>query len=172
MSALPYVFAAVVLVAIALSGITVWSPRRLWVKGVSVGLAGALMVRAYVGFSELLSKPKPVGLEWGMRSVADARLLGASAREGEAIFVWLQIQGVAEPRSYRLPWNRDMAEQLESASREARANRTSVRVRRPFGTVTRDREEEPTFYAAPRAPRPVKPAASQGIVVLDPRQRG
>jgi len=79
---------------------------------------------------------------------------------------------VAEPRAYSLPWNRQMAEQLESASREARANRTSVRVRRPFGAVTRDQPEEPTFYAEPQRPRPTKPVSGQQIIFVDPRARG
>ena len=38
-------------------------------------------------------------------------ILGASPREGEAIFAWLQVAGVTKPRACRLPWSRDLTQQ-------------------------------------------------------------
>ena len=64
-----------------------------------------------------------------MRTVEEANLLGASAKEGEAIYVWLEIEDVAEPRAYKLPWNREMAEQLQKATEDNQGNHTGVRVR-------------------------------------------
>ena len=168
MSMLPYLFAGVVFASLALVAIAIWSPRRIWVKGTAVCLTGVVMALGYVGYSELLSKPKPVGLEWGMGSVAEAELLGASTREGEAIYVWLQIPGLDEPRAYTMPWNREVAQQLESANREARANRPVVRVRRPFGEATRGARDQSVFYAAPRKARQLKALETQDTVVLDP----
>ena len=48
---------------------------------------GGLIIVSYIGFSDL-RRPKPIHLEWAMRTVTEARVLGASPREGEAIFFW------------------------------------------------------------------------------------
>ena len=98
-----YLFAAVVFLAAVLASISIWAPRKLWIRGASVIATAGLIIVSYIGFSDLLSRPKPIHLEWAMRTVTEARVLGVSPREGEAIFVWLQIRGVTEPRAYRMP---------------------------------------------------------------------
>lgn len=169
MTHLTYIFAGVVLIAAVLASISIWSPRKLWVKATAIGATAALMGMAYVGLTDLLSKPKPVRMEWALRAVQEAQVLGASAREGEGIFLWLEIHGVSEPRSYRMPWDRKMAEQLQAAMREAQNSRRGVRVRLPFDakrmTAT---DEAPVFYAPPRRSMPSKAVQRSSPMVFRP----
>ena len=81
-----YLFAAVVFLAALLASISIWAPRKLWTRATSVIATAGLIIVSYIGFSDLLSRPKPVHLEWAMRTVTEAHVLGASPREGEA---WL-----------------------------------------------------------------------------------
>ncbi len=62
-------------------------------------------------------------------------------REGESLYLWLQVEGEPEPRAYRLPWDQRTAQQLQRALEEAQRNGTEARMRLPF---------EPTLDA-PRA---------------------
>jgi hypothetical protein len=95
-----------------------------------------------------------VALEWWQGHAQEATVLGATMREQEAIFLWLALPGVAEPRAYRLPWSRDLAEQLQAAQREAENNRTQVQMRLPFEPSLDDRA--PKFYAMPQPQLPPK----------------
>jgi hypothetical protein len=91
-------------------------------------------------------------LEW--RDAQHAQVLGASMRENEAIYVWLQVDGQFEPRSYRLPWSIQAAQQLQTAMQEGEANGTGVQM-----TMTGDNgrdQREPKFYATPQAALPDK----------------
>ena len=36
-------------------------------------------------------------------------MLSSQLREGDGVYLWLQISGAVEPRSYRLPWDRKLA---------------------------------------------------------------
>jgi hypothetical protein len=81
-------------------------------------------------------------------------VLGSSIRENEGIYLWLQLDGAAEPRAYILPWNRDLAEQLQATLREAEQRQGDVRMRLPFEPSLDDRE--PKFYAMPQPALPPK----------------
>ena len=160
-----YLFAAVVCLAAILASISIWAPRKLWLRGAAVVATAGLVIVAYVGFSDLLSRPKPVHLEWAMRTVTEARVLGAFPREGEAIFVWLQIRGVAEPRAYKLPWSRDLAQQLQDATERSRGNRTGVLMRSPFRLQAQEDELQPTFYSPSRRPPAAKAATDSDPLI-------
>lgn len=149
---LPAVVATVL--AAALASIAVWAPRKSWVRGVAVATAMLFVPLALIALIGLLSRPKPVALEWDGAGLRDARVIAASLREGEAIYVWLQIDRDGAPRAYVLPWDRQQAEDLQRAMREARAKRTGLRMRQPF-EPTWDRRE-PRFYALPQPPMPPK----------------
>ena len=58
------------------------------------------------------AKPKPIRMEWAMAAVPEATVLGATMRENEAIYLWLQFDQSSEPRAYVLPWNLETAKQL------------------------------------------------------------
>ena len=147
-------FGLVVAIVAALAGIAVWAPRKAWVKVSAVATAMLILAVAYAAFADLLSKPKPVGLEWARRHVPEATVVAATMREEEGIYLWLRIDGVAEPRSYVLPWNRRLAEELQEAMREAETNRNGLRLRMPFEPTWDDRERR--FYAPPQPMPPPK----------------
>ena len=154
MDDLMYLFTAVVVIAAALAGITVWARRAVWIKVSALVLTVLLMATAYAALVELLGKPKPVALEWAMQFVPEATVLGVSMRENEAIYLWLQFDGGAEPRAYVLPWHMETAKQLHQAMQQADANGTAVRMRRPFES---DHDpNESLFYAEPQPALPPK----------------
>lgn len=159
MGALIYLYATVVVIATALAWIAVHSagglPKRLGAMALALGL----MTVGYVGLLELLGRPKPVDLELWLANADEADVLAADLHEGQAIYLWLRRDGVAEPLSYRLPWSLDQAKSLQEASRQAEASGTATRMRRPFANHTAD--EEPLFYAEPQAALPPKQAGDQ-----------
>jgi hypothetical protein len=154
MDSLIYLYSAIVLVAAALAAIAIRSPAPLALRAGAVVLAGALMATGYAGFAELLGRPKPASLEWAARNTPEATVLAAEMREGEAIYLWLQIEDFREPRAYVLPWSLAAAQQLHQARGRADEAGTAVRMRGPF----RDADEggERMFYAAPQPPLPPK----------------
>lgn len=165
-----YLFAVGVILAAALAAISIWSPRRLWLKVAALAITTLLSVTAYASYADLLSKPKPVSLEWAQRHAPQATVLAATYVENEAIFLWLALEGVDGPRAYRLPWSREAAEQLQEAMREAEANGTGVQMEAPFES---DRQETSQFfYAAPQPALPQKPAGAPGPLVYNQPDAG
>jgi hypothetical protein len=155
MSNMPYLFAMSAVVACCLASIAVWAPRRLVAKGTALFTFTLFVPLAFAGWSDLLSRPKPVGFEWMMGKANEARVLAGTSREGEGIYVWLQLDGTPEPRAYELPWDAKQAEQLQNALREAETGNGDVRMRMPFEPSLDPRE--PRFYAAPQPALPPKP---------------
>ena len=125
-------FAAVVLFATALAGIAAWAPRALWLKITALVLAALLMASGYAGLVELLGRPKPTAMEWSRGSEEAATVLAWRVREGEAIYLWLLVDGRPEPRAYVRPWDMATARQLQEATARGVAEGTAVRMRRPF----------------------------------------
>ncbi len=154
MDHLIYLFTAVVVIATALAGIAVWAPRSTGVKLSALVLSALLMATAYTGLVDLLGKPKPVTMEWAAAAVPEATVVAALPREGEAIYLWLRFDDSPEPRAYVLPWSREIAEQLQQATRQAAAEGTEVRMRRPFESAPD--ANEPVFYAEPQPALPPK----------------
>lgn len=154
MNPLLYTFAAMATLAALLASISIWSPRRVWLKTTALATLALLLPATYLGLSELLSRPKPVHLEWHQADLEEATVIGVELREDQAIYVWLRLHGVPEPRAYVLPWDQARAEQLYGAQRQAEANGTEVRLRQPFETGAQD--DEPLFYALPQQPLPAK----------------
>ena len=158
-------FAPAVALATVLASIAIWAPRKAWIKVGAVAAAALFMPLAYTAFAGLLGKPKPVQLEWVLRTAPEATVIAASVHEGEAIFLWLRLDDVAEPRAYALPWSRAVAEQLQAAQREAEHNRNGVRMTMPFETGTDGVEHR--FYAAPQPALPAKDRGGDGPVVFE-----
>lgn len=149
-----YFFVPTAIAAAILANIGIWSPRAGWVKISAIVVTALFLPLSYGSISELLSRPKPVSMEWARRAMPEAQLIGASLQEGKAIYIWLQTPESAEPRAYQLPWSKETAKQLQEAQRRARESKTGVKVRRPFDA---DRDpRKPMFYAEPRRPLPAK----------------
>jgi hypothetical protein len=154
MSALTPLFALLVVLAATLGAVGVWSPRRLAVKVGALLVAFALMGTGYAAMLDLLSKPKPASFEWLLSEAREATVLGNSMVEDKAIYLWLQLDGVKEPRAYELPWDRRTAEHLQTAARAAAEQQSALRMRLPFERSLDDRD--PRFYALPQPALPPK----------------
>ena len=55
-----------------------------------------------------MGQPKPMRLEW-RSDLPEAELIGASMKEGIAIYVLLQFPDDSAPHYYELPWSQKMA---------------------------------------------------------------
>ncbi len=159
MGALIYLYAMVVVIVTALTWIAVRSAGRLPKRLGAMALALALMAVGYIGLLELLGRPKPGELAWGLEDIEEAEVLAAELHEGQAIYLWLQRDNAAEPLSYRLPWSLDQAKRLQEARQRAEASGTATRMRRPFDSDSED--DELLFYAAPQAELPPKQHVDQ-----------
>ena len=172
MTELTYLFGAVALLAGALSSITIWAPRRLAIKVLALGGVTLFLPAAYAGFAQLLALPKPVALEWWQANAEEATVLAASMREDEAIYLWLQLKDVPEPRAYSLPWQRELAEQLQAAQREAAgepvAGPDALAVRKLVG---RARAEILRHAATPAAAKGPRPATGSGVRPPSPAEQ-
>jgi hypothetical protein len=170
MTELTYLFATLAVLTGVMTSISIWAPRQLRLKLGALGAAVLFLPAAYASFLHLLSMPKPVALEWWHAKAAEATVLASTLIEGEGIYLWLQLSGAAEPRAYLLPWNRDLAEQLQSARREAEQNDTSLRMRLPFEPSLDDRE--PKFYAMPQPALPPKDQDEATPKLFERAERG
>ena len=154
MSDLFALFGIAAALAAVLANIGIWSPRRLWVKLSAVVAVALFLPASYGAFAELLSRPKPVDIEWAQRTVPEATVIASRMIEDKAIYLWLALDGLEEPRAYQLAWSKKLAKQLRQASQQAEAEGTAVKVRRPFDA---DMDEmERVFYPEPQPAPPAK----------------
>lgn len=157
---LAQLFIVALVLAAALASISVWAPRKVWVRTSAIVIACLFLPLAYAGLADLLSKPKPVNLEWAHRNVPEATVLAAQLKENQGIYLWLKFDGADEPRSYVLPWDRNVAEQLQKGMREAEANKNGLRMKLPFQLSLDNRD--PMFYALPQPALPPKDRDDSG----------
>lgn len=154
MSLVFYLFALSLGLATVLASICIWSPRAVWLKVSALVIALLFLPASYVSVVELLSRPKPIALEWKQPDFSEAKVLAADMREGESIYLWLRMPGVEEPRFYALPWDQELAKQLHGAQRDANARGTAVHAKNLFRT-NRD-PQQLMFYAMPQPAQPPK----------------
>lgn len=156
-------FSIVGILATVLAAIGLAAPRKFWIKVSALVTIALFLPTAYAALAELLSRPKPVRIEWAERNAPHATVLGAQLQEGKAIYLWLMLKGHDEPRAYVLPWNKRMARQLHETRREARRKGSKVMMRLPF---KKPRDDGPRmFYAPPQPPLPPKQAARQDPLI-------
>ncbi len=156
-SGLPFLYAVFVALAAALAVITVWSRRRALWKSIAVALVVLVLPLGYFAYVDLLAKPKPMRLEF--RDFGETDVISAVMKEGEAIYLWLNVDG--EPRYYEMPWSDAVALELQKAMREARRIGTSVGMRLQElveGEFEGSEEQRPAqkFYALPYPAPPEK----------------
>ena len=156
MTELFLLFAASTALAAVLAAISIWSHRRLLAKVAALFAMALFIPTVYLSYADLLSRPKPASLEWWHRDASEATVVGSQLREGEAIYLWIELPDTDEPRAYRLPWIQELAKQLHGAQRDAQTRGTKVKMRLPFKDRTED--QEMLFYAQPQPPLPPKHA--------------
>lgn len=153
MDDLLWLFGASAVLAALLANIGVWSPRRVWVKLLAMGLVIAFLPTAYASFVSLLSRPKPVALEWLEHHKDDTTLLAAQMAENEAIYLWVEVAGLDQPRAYALPWSEETARELHEAQQKAEEGGGTVKVKLPG---KQHQPGERMFHPAPPDPLPPK----------------
>ncbi len=166
-----YVFFCVLLAVVAvLASIAVWAPRPARLRAVAVGLVAAFVPLGYVTLTEILSQPKPMSHEWFKGHVDEATVLGVSFDEGNAIYLWLILDGAPEPRFYRLPWKPVLAQKLQDYIDEGLRKGARVILKNPF--VKRAFEDlgdlNVEIVPPPRLPGKLPPAPPR---VFNPRER-
>ena len=171
MNALLYLFAVTVGLAAALAGIAIWAPRTPKVR-IGALLATILFIPlGYMQLVQLLSKPKPLELEWFKRDVRLAHILGASMDEGKAIYLWLRLENEIEPRYYVLPWRREAAEKLEDVIDNALRQNSTVVIEDPFIRKSFDDLGDLNAYVVPPPLPPLK-TPQPPPQIFNPRQQG
>lgn len=153
---LPF-FIGVTALAGILGSISIWTPRKVWLKCTALCTLAFFLPVAYFTMTDLLSRPKPTDLEWLHRQIKQAQVLGTRMKEGEAIYVWLELEGVKEPRAYVLPWDTQLAKQMHGAKREAESKGQPLMMGKPFQPSLEQRDKK--FYAAPQPKLPPKTPA-------------
>ena len=114
----------------------------------------------------MLGRPKASQLEILRGATGEARILGSYLKEGEGIFLWLQLAEVAEPRYYKLPWNDKVAQALQKAvEKNAEQKGPGVAMRMPFEADDRS-NEDPRFYPLPQPKLADKPVDKQKPPVM------
>ncbi len=131
------------------AGLGVW---MLWSRRtVPAALVYTLLgITAAAGLVEMQGRAKPIVLEW--RSVETAEVLWFGLREGESITLLLDI---GEARLYVLPWNKEEAEELLKAEREAEGEDIGLNMWKPFERSLETGAR--MYYADPQPAPPLKP---------------
>ncbi len=160
-------FTALIALAGVLATIAVRAPRRMARRAGAVAISALFIPVAYAGLADLLSRPKPVWLEWSRERVAEATILGSHLQEGVGIYLWLHMPETDAPRAYVLPWDRKLAQQLQGARRQAQRNRSGLKMRHPFETSRNG--ATPIFYAAPQPALAAKQPPEDAPVMVPPR---
>jgi hypothetical protein len=156
MDVIYYVFAASIGVAALLSSIAIWAPRDTKVRVLALAVFTLFMPVVYVQLTGLLAKPKPVEFAWLERNVDRAEVLSISFDEGKAIYMWLRLNGMIEPRFYKLPWRQQVAEDLEDAMTQATRTRSGLIIKDPFSKRSLEERGGPSIEIIPPPAPPLK----------------
>lgn len=173
MEFLIYFFAATAALFALLATIAIWSPRRTPIRVIALAATACLLPLGYVQLTELLSRPKPIDFEWFEREALSAVVLGVSFEEGEAIYLWLQLESSPVPRYYILPWRQELAERLEQAVDDATARGSTVTIATPFSPKALEELGNLNIEIIPPPVPPTKmpPFENQQPQVPDPRKQ-
>jgi len=126
--------------------------RRVLVSGSFALLLGLL----FFGYSDMLGRPKSTQMEILHRGADEARVLGAYFKEGDGVFLWLQLPDATEPRYYKLPWDAKVAQAIQKAiDQNAARHGGGVAMKLPFERSWS--AEGPKFYPLPQPKLPDKP---------------
>ena len=156
MDILIYIFIAATSIAATLASLAIWAPRVTKIRVAALVVTALFIPLSYVSFVEFLSQPKPKAFEWFERNVEEAEVLGVSLKEGEAIYMWLRLDGVAEPRYYVFPWSLKLAERLEEEVDNAINRNSKLVIKNPFERRMGDSLGDLNLHIVPPPTLPLK----------------
>lgn len=129
-------------ISVSLTGllalVAILAPKGIRWKVVALGIAALFLPVSYLTANDLLSRPKPFQQELLQAQLDEAVVLSSLIRDGEDIFIWLQMEGYDEPRAYRLPWSEEVAVQLHKAQSEAEQQGVETTLQLPEGDTEQD----------------------------------
>ncbi len=157
-------FGIAALVIGALASIAIWSPRDRRLKLAALGCATLMLPISYVSLNDLLGRPKNIDLETAGEFAEQARVVSSVIEENVAIYLWVKLDGIEDPRSYQLPWDKQLAIDLFKAQQQAEANGTKVKMRKP--TEESQDDQAPVFYAAAQPAPPPKQAPDENPILF------
>ena len=111
MSDIPHLFAVALAIVGLLASLCIWSRRRLAFRIGALVVTALYLPFAYASLVDLLSRPKPLALEWSSAKMADV-----------------------------LPWDEARARELHEAKRKAEASNAQVKLRDRSGEPLDERE--------------------------------
>ncbi|MAH88520.1 MAG: hypothetical protein CMJ06_00490 [Pelagibacterales bacterium] len=147
--------------------ISFWSRKEVKYKVLSIVLGVFSYFISYGTMLEILSRPKPKNLELLNKYANELTLLHVNWVEGDAIYLLVQLDDLAEPRLYKFPWNASQAQEYDEALEKGRENGEEVKIANPF-YPTNAEERKTLVYTAPAKPLPPKEAPEPGITSYDP----
>lgn len=145
--------------------ITVSGEKRVALRVSALVLGVCFLPLGFAAMTELLSKPKPVALEWLKRTADEAKIHGSIVRENEAIYLWLQLPDDPKPRSYELPWSEAAAIEMHKAKNQADAQGTALMMKIPF-KERNEQKADPQFYAEPQTKMPPKQIVEDDVTIF------
>lgn len=115
-----------------------------------------LLGGAYAAGVNLLSRPLPWALAWGLPS--HVQVVAYRLDEPHAIYLWLSWPQARDPRAYELPWNEQRAAKLQQAASQARSAHRGLMMRvRQSGS---GEDGQRMFYPEPVPSLPPKTPSS------------
>ena len=148
-----YLFAAGLAVTAVLAAIAIRAPRTLALRTAAIVLTALFIPLAYASLTTLLSRPKPVDFAWFERNAETAHVLGIKLDEGNAIYLWLHVDGYDKPGFYVLPWRQSDAEHFQETYDAAVKQRGKLILRKPFSRPS-DKEKGGRSLEIIAPPRP------------------
>jgi hypothetical protein len=152
-----YLFAASLTVTANLAAIAIWAPRSLPLRTTAVILTAVFVPLAYASLTTLLSRPKPVDFAWFERNSETAHVLGIKLDEGNAIYLWLHVDGYDKPGFYVLPWRQSEAEYFQETYDAAVKQRGKLILKKPFSRPSFEEKGGRSLEIIAPPTQPMKP---------------
>lgn len=142
-----------------LAGSAVIYARR-WVKVLSTVLFVGLIIAAPSIYYDTLSRPKLLTDE--VRNDEQAEILAFAVQEGVAVYYWLQLPGLNEPRYYYEAWSEQARKRAQAMYREkGKDENATLIIPYPFQPSLNE-DENLTIHALPQPKPPTKPEPPRG----------
>lgn len=155
-----WVWAALAAVILVLCLIVAWTRVNKWYRWGAILCGIAIGCAAYPVQVNLLSRPRNVTEEWFNRHAKEALVTGVYVDEGTALYLYLMLPGVREPRSYKFDWSeatKGLAESLQEALGSEEGQENGVTIPSPFEEHSLERDKPLTAHPRPQQKLPDKP---------------
>lgn len=152
-------FLLLALLIVALCAVVAWSRKERLYRWGAILCGVAIIGGSYPLMVNLLSRPRDVTEEWFNRNAKEALITGVYIQEGTALYLYLKLPGVGEPRSYRFPWSdntRKLAQSVQEAL-DSEEGEGGVTLDSPF-QPSEEREKPLTAHPKPQSKPPIKKA--------------